>query len=49
MLEQNALDALVDRIESLGMTALVEVHNEEEADLALRGRRQASSASTPAT
>jgi indole-3-glycerol phosphate synthase len=36
VLEQNALDALVDRVESLGMTALVEVHNEEEADMALR-------------
>ena len=31
------------------MTALVEVHTEEEADRALRRRRQASSASTPAT
>jgi len=36
VLEQNALDALVDRVHSLGMTALVEVHNEEEADMALR-------------
>ena len=36
VLEQNALDALVDRVGSLGMTALVEVHNEEEADMALR-------------
>jgi indole-3-glycerol phosphate synthase len=36
VLEQNALDALVDRVESLGMTALVEVINEEEADMALR-------------
>ena len=27
-LEQNALDALLDRVESLGMTALVEVHTE---------------------
>ena len=36
VLEQNALDALVDRVESLGMTALVEVHDEEEADMALR-------------
>jgi len=34
-LEQNALDALLDRAESLGMTALVEVHTEEEADRAL--------------
>ncbi|GGM37250.1 indole-3-glycerol phosphate synthase [Longimycelium tulufanense] len=35
-LEQNALVSLLDRVESLGMTALVEVHNEEEADRALQ-------------
>jgi indole-3-glycerol phosphate synthase len=35
-LEQNALESLVDRIESLGMTALVEVHTAEEADRALQ-------------
>ncbi|MHA6795272.1 indole-3-glycerol phosphate synthase TrpC [Pseudonocardia bannensis] len=34
-LEQNVLVALLDRVESLGMTALVEVHTEEEADRAL--------------
>ncbi|MGH3913319.1 MAG: indole-3-glycerol phosphate synthase TrpC [Pseudonocardiaceae bacterium] len=34
-LEQNALVALVDRVESLGMTALVEIHTAEEADRAL--------------
>ncbi|HEY0639221.1 MAG TPA: indole-3-glycerol phosphate synthase TrpC [Pseudonocardiaceae bacterium] len=34
-LEQNALEALLDRVESLGMTALVEVHTGEEADRAL--------------
>nr|WP_296070614.1 indole-3-glycerol phosphate synthase TrpC [uncultured Actinoplanes sp.] len=34
-LEQNVLMGLLERIESLGMTALVEVHNEEEADRAL--------------
>jgi indole-3-glycerol phosphate synthase len=34
-LEQNALVALLDRVESLGMTALVEVHTTEEADRAL--------------
>jgi indole-3-glycerol phosphate synthase len=34
-LEQNALVGLRERIESLGMTALVEVHDEEEADRAL--------------
>jgi indole-3-glycerol phosphate synthase len=34
-LEQNALVGLLERVESLGMTALVEVHNEEEADRAL--------------
>jgi indole-3-glycerol phosphate synthase len=34
-LEQNVLDSLLDRVESLGMTALVEVHTEDEADLAL--------------
>ena len=34
-LEQNALVGLVERVESLGMTALVEVHTEAEADRAL--------------
>ncbi|MBP1159115.1 indole-3-glycerol phosphate synthase [Rhodococcus sp. PvR044] len=34
-LEQDALASLLDRTESLGMTALVEVHTEEEADRAL--------------
>jgi indole-3-glycerol phosphate synthase len=34
-LEQNVLDSLLDRVESLGMTALVEVHTEDEADRAL--------------
>jgi indole-3-glycerol phosphate synthase len=34
-LDQNTLSGLLDRIESLGMTALVEVHDEEEADRAL--------------
>jgi indole-3-glycerol phosphate synthase len=34
-LEQNALVGLLERTESLGMTALVEVHNEAEADRAL--------------
>lgn len=34
-LEQQVLHALLDRVESLGMTALVEVHTEEEADRAL--------------
>lgn len=34
-LEQNVLAALLDRVESLGMTALVEVHTEQEADRAL--------------
>ena len=34
-LEQNALLGLLERIESLGMTALVEVHTEDEADRAL--------------
>jgi indole-3-glycerol phosphate synthase len=34
-LEQNALVGLLDRVESLGMCALVEVHTEEEADRAL--------------
>ncbi|WP_041625990.1 indole-3-glycerol phosphate synthase TrpC [Stackebrandtia nassauensis] len=34
-LEQNALVSLLERVESLGMTALVEVHDEVEADRAL--------------
>jgi indole-3-glycerol phosphate synthase len=34
-LEQNALVSLLERAESLGMTVLVEVHTEEEADRAL--------------
>ena len=34
-LEQNVLVSLLDRVESLGMTALVEVHTEDEADRAL--------------
>lgn len=34
-LEQDVLVSLLDRTESLGMTALVEVHTEEEADRAL--------------
>ncbi len=34
-LEQHVLASLLDRTESLGMTALVEVHTEEEADRAL--------------
>src|SRR4051812_12660137 len=34
-LEQNALTGLLERVESLGMTALVEVHNEAEADRAM--------------
>ena len=35
-LEQQALASMLDRTESLGMTALVEVHTEEEADRALQ-------------
>ena len=35
-LEQSILESLLDRTESLGMTALVEVHTEEEADRALQ-------------
>ena len=34
-LEQNVLASLLDRTESLGMTALVEVHTEDEASRAL--------------
>lgn len=39
-LEQNALVGLLERIESLGMTALVEVHDEDEADRALEAGAQ---------
>lgn len=39
-LEQNALEALADRVSSLGMTALVEVHTAEEADRALQAGAQ---------
>jgi indole-3-glycerol phosphate synthase len=35
-LEQSVLEPMLDRTESLGMTALVEVHTEEEADRALQ-------------
>lgn len=35
-LEQSALVSMLERTESLGMTALVEVHTEEEADRALQ-------------
>jgi indole-3-glycerol phosphate synthase len=35
-LEQPALASMLDRTESLGMTALVEVHTEQEADRALQ-------------
>jgi indole-3-glycerol phosphate synthase len=35
-LDDNTLSGLLDRIESLGMCALVEVHTEEEADRALK-------------
>lgn len=34
-LDQNTLTGLLERVESLGMTALVEVHDEQEADRAL--------------
>lgn len=34
-LEQNVMHGLLERVESLGMTALVEVHTEQEADRAL--------------
>src|SRR5206468_5157230 len=39
-LEQNALVGLLERVESLGMTALVEVHDEDEADRALEAGAQ---------
>ncbi|MHC9292849.1 indole-3-glycerol phosphate synthase TrpC [Mycobacterium sp. LTG2003] len=35
-LDQSVLESLLERTESLGMTALVEVHTEEEADRALQ-------------
>jgi indole-3-glycerol phosphate synthase len=34
-LEKNVLTGLLERVESLGMAALVEVHDEDEADIAL--------------
>jgi indole-3-glycerol phosphate synthase len=39
-LDQPALVSMIDRTESLGMTALVEVHTEEEADRALQAGAQ---------
>jgi len=39
-LEQKVLTGLLERIESLGMTALVEVHTEDEADRALEAGAQ---------
>ena len=44
-LEQNALVGLLERVESLGMTALVEVHTEAEADRALSAGASVSSSS----
>ena len=35
-LDQDILVSLLERVEGLGMTALVEVHTEYEADRALR-------------
>ena len=35
-LDQPVLESMLERIESLGMTALVEVHTEQEADRALK-------------
>ena len=51
-LEQSALVSMLDRTESLGMTALVEVHTEEEADRALQAgapgdRRQRARSQDP--
>jgi indole-3-glycerol phosphate synthase len=37
-LEQEALVSLVERVQSLGMTAIVEVHDEDEVDRAAGGR-----------
>ncbi len=39
-LEQNALVGLIERVHSLGMVALVEVHDEQEADRALAAGAQ---------
>ncbi len=47
-LEQNALVGLLERIESLGMTALVEVHTAARSRSRARRRALRSSASTPA-
>lgn len=46
-LEQQALASLIDRTESLGMTALVEVHTEEEANRALEIKRQGDRCERP--
>src|ERR687894_406851 len=46
-LEQNVLVGLRERIESLGMTALVEVHTEAEADRALEAGAPGIRGKTP--
>ena len=48
-LEQAALVSLIERAESIGLTPLVEVHDEEEAERAVDAGARRSSASTRAT
>ena len=46
-LTQNQLEALVDRAQSIGLTPLVEVHDEEEVDRALAAGRDADRRQRP--
>ena len=46
-LTQNQLEALIDRAQSIGLTPLVEVHDEEEVDRALAAGRDADRRERP--